>query len=88
MGLLGGEDGIHGIESRVLGKGSWDDKEGIGIGVDTEFSFTSDAGSSILEEMFGACDFERSGSWKDSFVLLGVLDGSETVSDGFLGLGN
>ena len=33
-------------------------------------------------------NFEGTSSWNDAFVFHGVLDGSKSVSDGFLGLGN
>ena len=31
-------------------------------------------------------DFESTGAWKDRFVLNGVLDGTESITDGVLGL--
>ena len=33
-------------------------------------------------------DFEGTGAWDNSLVLECVLDGTETITDGILGLGN
>lgn len=33
-------------------------------------------------------NFESTGTWDDTFVLNGVLHGSETVTDGILSLGD
>ena len=38
--------------------------------------------------MLVGSDFESTSAWNDRFVLNGVLDGTETITDGILGLSN
>ena len=80
---------ILGVESGVHGKGSWDDKKGVGESLDTELGLSRNfLGTGPLEESLTGSDLERSSTWKDTLILDGVLDGSETITDGVLGLSN
>lgn len=84
--LLHFEKSILGIETRVRGESSWDDEEGISEAVNSELNFSGNLGLSEIHEVLSAGDLKRSSSWQDTVVLTGVLDGTETISDGVLGL--
>lgn len=41
-----------------------------------------------MHQVLVGCDFESTAAWHDAFVVHCVLDCSQSISDGFFGLGN
>ena len=52
----------------------------------TELDLSTHAGFGEIIEMLVGSDLESTSAWNNAFIIDGVLDGSESVSDGFLGL--
>ena len=88
MGFLHLQESVLGIKSRVLSEGSWNNQQSISEGEDTELDLSGNFLSSILLEVLMCSDFKSTSSWNNALVFHGVLDGSKSVSDGFLSLGN
>ena len=88
MFLLDLEQSILGIESRVLGQGSWNGEKSIGKGHNSKLDLALDLLSGVLLQMLSSGNLEGSGSWDDGTILTGVLDGTESITDGVLGLSN
>ena len=86
--LLDLEQSILGIESRVLGQGSWNGEKSIGKGHNSKLDLALDLLSGVLLQMLSSSNLKGSGSWDDGTILTGVLDGTESITDGVLGLSN
>ena len=89
MSVLHLDQRVLWIESRVLCECSGDDQQSISEALDSQLGFSRNfLGSGILVEVLAGGDFEGTGAWDDSLVFECVLDGTETITDGILGLGN
>lgn len=58
MSFLDLEDGFLGIVAGVLGKGSGDDQEGVGEGLDTKLDLAGDLSSGVLSQVLVGGNFE------------------------------
>lgn len=58
MSFLDLEDGFLGIVTGVLGKGSGDDQEGVGEGLDTKLDLAGDLSSGVLSQVLVGGNFE------------------------------
>lgn len=89
VGLLNFNKSFLRIETGVLSKGAGNDKEGFCEALDTKFGFSGNFSTLLpFHEVLMAGNLERSTTWNSGLVLEGVLDGSETITDSILGLGN
>ena len=77
------------IKARVLGQNTWNDKEGFCEALHSKFGFSRNfSATSELVKVLTCGNFEGTSTRDHSFVLNGVLDSSETVTDSILGLCN
>ena len=89
VGLLNFNKSFLRIETGVLSKGAWNDKESFCEALDTKFGFSRNFSTLLpFHEVLVAGNLKRSTTWNSGLVLEGVLDGSETITDSILGLGN
>ena len=88
MGFLHHEEGVLGIKSRVFSESAGNNQKGISKALDTKFNFSRNFVLGIVLKVFPGGDFERSGSGEDTLIFDSVRNGTESISDSILGLGN
>lgn len=87
MGFLNLQESFLRVESRVGSESSGDDKEGIGEDIDTILNLSGDCSFELIE-VLSSGNLEGSSSGNNSFVLNSVDNGSKSISDGVLSLGD
>jgi hypothetical protein len=88
MGFLHHEESVLGIKSRVFSESAGNNQKGISKALDTKFNFSRNFVLGIVLKVFPGGDFERSGSREDTLIFDSVRNGTESISDSILGLGN
>ena len=82
------DDDFFRVKTRVGGKGSGDDQKSLCKGVNTVFRLSFDGLTEFRGQMLGSGNLKSASSRNNSLVEQGILDGSESVSDSLLCLGN
>lgn len=88
VSILDFNEGVLWVKTRVLSQSAWNNEKSLGEAHDTELGLSRNflAGAAELSEVLASGDFEGATTWDDGFILNGVLDSTETITDGILGL--
>jgi len=87
VSLLNLDESILGIEATVLSENAGHDKKRVTEASNTELGLSRNfLSAGVLGEMLASGDLEGTGAGNDGLVLNGVLNSTETIADGILGL--
>jgi len=87
VSLLNLDESILGIEATVLSENAGHDKKRVTEASNTELGLSRNfLSAGVLGEMLASGDLKGTGAGNDGLVLNGVLNSTETIADGILGL--
>mmetsp|Transcript_10387 Transcript_10387/g.11276 ORF Transcript_10387/g.11276 Transcript_10387/m.11276 type:complete len:354 (+) Transcript_10387:228-1289(+) len=91
LGLLmffnNSQKNVLGIETRIRGQSLRDDQQSVGESLNSQLDLSANF-LRVFQKGFSKSDFKSSSTWENSLIFDGVLDSSQTITDGFFGLGN
>jgi hypothetical protein len=88
VSLLDLQEGLLGIEPRVLSKSAGDDEEGVTEALYAQLDLSLHILFGILLEALSSGNLESATTGNDSLIVDSVLDSAESISNGILGLRN